>query len=138
MSKTINFTGSFFCNFSISYFLLILRLIFWKERYFFVFGSKPMASMSRIKLFPWMYFFVYSTASGNCFVTFSNLLVKSFTSSPSFVISSLNPSYLYSIAAGFPTVLKPSSIFFAFYHELFTQNCYKGGIISVYRTDLRR
>ncbi len=82
--------------------------------YSFVFLLYPIASLSNINDSPLTYFWIYSTASGNCLVTFSSFLVNNFILESFLWIISLNPSYLYSIAHGFPTALNPSSMFFTF------------------------
>ena len=115
MSKVLISIGSCLIN----WFILCFRLIRWEIAsnglYFFVLGSKPMASLSIMKLFALMCSFIYCTTSGNCFVTSSKRLVNSLISPlSSLLISILNPSYLYSNAAGLPTRLNPSSMLSAF------------------------
>src|SRR3989344_1215120 len=113
MSNTFTSTGNFNDNSCMSYFLLILWLMLWKDKYFLVLGSIPIVSESIMILSAFTCFFTASTTSGNCSVTFSSLLVNSIILLLNLCICNRKPSYLYSAAAGVPNVSHLSCTVFA-------------------------
>jgi len=109
-SNGLTSTGISSTCFWMLYFLLILLDSFWNSIIDPSSGLYPTISVSNIQFSASTCSSAFSTTSGNCLVTFSNLLVNTLTS-PSFIcICALMPSYLLSMTAGLPTSSNPSSI----------------------------